>query len=77
MKLYLVLANNYSWDDYIGFVIRAKNETHAREIAAGKDDNWRGTPGIKWMKPEKVSVVALSKVKTPGGGIILDSFHAG
>jgi len=74
MKLYVLKRpeNVGFYDEVFGFVIRAQNETRARELAAGEcADEGSGT----WENSENSSCVELY----PDGeeGIIIRDFNAG
>ena len=74
MKLWLIeQSGRVGWDETIGFVIRAKSEIEAREIA---NKNSSGVEeSITWSDPEHSSCVEL---KTAGeAGVILEAFKAG
>lgn len=71
MKLWLISANSYGYDDYTGFVVRAPTEVEARQIAQEKVVYQDGV----FTDQTKSSCV---EVKANGQAtIILDSFHAG
>lgn len=75
MKLYLLRRmDSVGYDEYIGFVVSADNETEAREIASeqfadeGKD---------KWHSQLDVSATLIALNSTQPKGIVLESFNAG
>ncbi len=61
--------NSVGWDEHAGFVVRAKDENEARQLAAsaGRED-W-------WSFPEQTSCEVIT---TKGQSeIILEDFNAG
>ena len=74
MKLYKIeRTTKIDYDEYDSFVIRAKNEQHARKLA--KQANGIHSLADEWLDPATSTVEVL----TPKGeaGIILGSFNAG
>ncbi len=72
MNLYLISRKGaVTYDEYDSMVIRARNEDHARELAAVHD-----TFDSKiWLAPTRTSVEKLSQHGSPG--VVLGSFNAG
>ena len=71
MKLFLLTRDNYRWDEYDAFVIRAKNEDEARELVS-KVDRFEA---IHWLDK---TVSKCEEIKIKGDKkIILSSFYAG
>ena len=74
MKLWLVeRTDEWDYDQYSGFVIRADSEETARALANEKG----GWPGryTSWTAPSNIRCVELTA--DGEAGIILHSFHAG
>jgi len=71
MQYFLLKRAEEDWDydQYHGFVIAAKDEAQAREIAQER----AGWPN--WKDPTRVTCTVLTKPKK--AGIILADFHAG
>jgi hypothetical protein len=72
MNIYKIeRTGKVGWDEYDGFVIRAKDESHARIIAAEKDTQCAAI----WMSETQSSVEIITR--SGDAGIILESFIAG
>jgi hypothetical protein len=72
MNIYKIeQTGKVGWDQYEGFVIRAKDESHARFIAAEKDTQYAAI----WMNEKHSSVEIITR--SGDFGIILESFNAG
>jgi hypothetical protein len=71
LYVYLIEAHAYGYDDYIGFVIAARNESEVRNLAASKDHRNKRT----WLCKSDVTKVGIADTLAPT--IILDSFNAG
>ena len=73
MKLFLLTRDNYTWDEYDAFVIRAKNEDEARKLAAKEGE--RSFESVHWLDK---TVSTCEEIKIKGDKeIILSSFNAG
>ena len=73
MKLFLLTRDNYTWDEYDAFVIRAENEEEARKLAAKEGES--SFESIHWLNK---TVSKCEEIKIKGDkGIILSSFNAG
>lgn len=55
MKFYLVKRNNYDYDEYVSFVVRAKSAKTARKLASGACGYGRG----EFLDPAKSTCVVL------------------
>lgn len=76
MNIYLVeRSDKVGWDEFEGFVIIAKNEEEAINIAIKQSKNWEGGPVGVWKK------AIFLGIWTGGGNyddnIILSDFKAG
>ena len=71
MKLFLLIYDDYSWDEYDRKLIRAKNEDHAREIA----NTNTGDEGRIWTDKKLVQceIVTVSGESCE----VIGSFNAG
>lgn len=73
MKLWLITTEEYSWDDYKGFVVRAETEDQARTMAEGEAGTYSN--GSVFADKTKSK---CEEIKAKGeAGVILDSFNAG
>jgi len=72
MLFKLTRKGETDWDEYRGFVVRAKNEYEARELAS-KEDNSCG--GNLWTHPGKTDCEAIDPNGPPE--VILEDFIAG
>lgn len=72
MKLFLLVrVGETQYDEYVGFVVRAKDEFTARNIA----NTMPGDEGHIWSDPLQVR---CTEITTKGDeGIVLGSFNAG
>lgn len=71
LYIYLIAAHSYGYDDYIGFVIAARNESEARNLAARKDPSRKAT----WLSKSDVTKVGIADSLAPC--VLMDSFNAG
>lgn len=76
MKLYLLTRNDKTgYDEYLGYVIAADNETQARDIAAAN----AADEGVEVWNSQldcNVTLLAINSTKREAG-IVLESFNAG
>lgn len=73
MKLYIVKADDYDWDEYDSFIIWAKNPEEALQLALNEArSGWRER---KTNFDEGVTVTEVKKPKQ--ATILLASFNAG
>jgi len=72
MALYLLSRNDdIGYDEYVAKVVRAKNESEAREFANADT----GDEGKIWISPDKVTIELIeSEGKAQ---VILSDFNAG
>jgi hypothetical protein len=73
MKLWVITTEKYDYDEYDGFVIRAKNKKEARELAVKAAKS--GDNAYVFADPERSKCVEILKKGTPE--VILSSFNAG
>jgi hypothetical protein len=78
MKLFKLTFNETGWDEYLGFIIRAKDRNQAIAIAKNKttythkNEEYSYTTA-RWNKGYKLKEITIEG----RAGIILDSFNAG
>jgi hypothetical protein len=79
-------VDEVGWDDYRGFVVQAKTEERARELASkgrpwNDGSNWTTPPETpaNWLDPEKVSAEWLGHAKgiDPVEGVVLADCNQG
>ena len=76
LNLYLLKAcKPVDYDSYSGFVVRAKNEPHARSFALDGNEVWENEDF--WEAPAFSACQLLAENVTGKPGIVLDSYHAG
>ena len=71
MKVYLVYADEYDYDDYDAIVVVAENEENALEMA--KSGCWDGGSYFKKHQGE----IHVKEVDLTTEHIVLESFNAG
>lgn len=75
MKLYLVTrTDEWDWDEYDGFVVRAMNEKNALELAHKKADEYN-RPEKYTFRADNTHIVEITNEGPEE--IILDSFIRG
>jgi hypothetical protein len=75
MKLWLITRidkEDIGWDEYIGFVVAAENETEARGLITRSADE-----GDIWNSQLKTICREIAPQTSEPAGIVLDSFRAG
>ena len=71
MKLWLVVAKEYSWDEYIGFVVRAGSSKTARKLCSEAEPDFKD----RWLDPKQSTCSWIQD--TGKAEIILESYQAG
>lgn len=74
MKIYKITFNEYSWDEYIAFVVVAKSEEEAIEYLK-KEYPDGGCSQIQWKPGYKIEEIKSENYKEPTE--ILGSYNAG
>ena len=76
MNLYLLEARfTVGYDSYIGFVIRAKDELHARSLAFHGDETYEEENF--WEDSTFSKCTLLAKAVSGVPGVVLHSYNAG
>lgn len=75
MKLYLLQTENYDYDEYDGFIIRALNENIAREIANSIGTRRLDTSPKVWLAAELSTCTELTIRGSQG--LVFSSFNEG
>ena len=70
MKVYLVYADDYDWDDYEAIVVVAENEESALEMANS------GYYGDSYFKKHQ-GEIHVKEVDATTKHVVLESFNAG
>lgn len=71
MKLYLVTANHYSYDEYDSFVVWAKSPEEAEKLAIAES-------GCSFIKSNFLKGCVVAEIEKPKeSGIVLGSYNAG
>jgi hypothetical protein len=75
MRLFLLTTEHWDYDCNEGFLIRAKDEKSARQMAQERIADEELTHPELWLLPEYSTCECLLAAGEPG--ILLKSFHAG
>ena len=78
MKLFKITFNKASYDEYIGFIIRAKDRKEAIAIAKNETEKRDHLGAWAYSNAQWHEGYKLKEITIEGkAGIILDSFNAG
>lgn len=71
MKLYLIIMNNFSWDEYDKFLVAANNKKEAIKFVK----NNYSSLTIDWNSGYKIKEINVCNIKE--ACVIMHSFNAG